>query len=467
MLFNSWEFLFFFPVVTLLFFITPHKARWFVLLAASSIFYCYFIPAYLLILFFTIAVDYAAGIFIEESTKNKKLWLIASIVANVGVLAVFKYYNFFIGNINSFTDNHFILLNVILPIGLSFHTFQAMSYTMEVYYGRYKAERHLGLYALYIMFYPQLVAGPIERPQHMFPQFKTQQHFTWDNLLNGLRLMLWGFFKKVVIADRIADFVTPVFNHPEQQHFIILWTGIIFFAIQIYCDFSGYSDIAIGCAKVMGYDLMLNFDRPYFATSIGGFWRRWHISLSTWFRDYLYKPLGGSKSGYINTYKNLLIVFALSGLWHGAGWTFIIWGLIHGIARVTELLIQRFTTLSKYKLIGYIVTMAVVLSAWIFFRASSVNNALEVIRQMFSFKTEAQLYPAGAMLRDSIPYSKASIIYVAAAIVIMFLIEKYTDPKMFTLNRSRVKDIAFCAIVLVAILFTGVFNKTSFIYFQF
>lgn len=467
MLFNSWEFLFFFPIVTILFFITPHKARWFILLGASSIFYCYFIPAYLLILFFTIAVDYAAGIFIEESKRNKKLWLIASIVANVGVLAIFKYYNFFIGNIHSFANIKFPLLHLILPIGLSFHTFQAMSYTMEVYYGREKAERHLGLYALYVMFYPQLVAGPIERPQHMFPQFKTQQYFSWDNLLSGLRLMLWGFFKKVVIADRIADFVTPVFNHPEQQHFLILWLGILFFAIQIYCDFSGYSDIAIGCAKVMGYDLMLNFNRPYFARSIGEFWRRWHISLSTWFRDYVYKPLGGSKKGYVNTYKNLLIVFALSGLWHGAGWTFIVWGLIHGIARVIELLIQRFTTLSKYTVIGYVITMLVVLFAWIFFRAASIDNALAVIKHLFSFKTNAQLYPVGDMIKESIQYSKASIIYVLITIAFMFFIEKYTDPKMFSLNRSQTKDIIFCVIILLAILLTGVFNKTSFIYFQF
>jgi alginate O-acetyltransferase complex protein AlgI len=467
MLFNSWEFLFFFPIVTVLFFLTPHKARWFVLLTASSIFYCYFIPAYLLILFFTIAVDYAAGIFIEESKKNKKLWLIASIVANVGVLGIFKYYNFFIGNINSFTDNRLPLLNIILPIGLSFHTFQAMSYTMEVYYGRYKAERHLGLYALYVMFYPQLVAGPIERPQHMFPQFKTKQFFNWENVLNGLRLMLWGFFKKVVIADRIADFVSVVFNHPEQQHFIILWMGIIFFAIQIYCDFSGYSDIAIGCAKVMGYDLMINFNRPYFAKSIGEFWRRWHISLSTWFRDYVYKPLGGSRKSYFITYKNVLIVFALSGLWHGAGWTFIIWGLIHGVARIGELLINRFTKIPTKGFIGYAVTMFVVVFAWIFFRASSIQNALNVFKCTFFLNTKAVLYPVGNSAGNVVPYSKVTIVYSLITIISMFLIEKYTDPKMFILSRYKIKDICFCIIILLAVLLTGIFNKTVFIYFQF
>jgi D-alanyl-lipoteichoic acid acyltransferase DltB (MBOAT superfamily) len=467
MLFNSWEFLIFFPVVTFLFFITPHKARWVVLLGASSVFYCYFIPAYLLILFFTIAVDYAAGIFIEGSEKHKKAWLIASIVANVGVLAVFKYYNFFIGNINSFTDNSLPLLNIILPIGLSFHTFQAMSYTLEVYYGRHKAERHLGLYALYVMFYPQLVAGPIERPGHMFPQFKTYQPFKWDNVMNGLRIMLWGFFKKVVIADRIADFVSPVFDHPGQQHFIILCLGVLFFAIQIYCDFSGYSDIAIGCAKVMGYDLMLNFNRPYFATSIGEFWRRWHISLSTWFRDYVYKPLGGNQKGIIRTYRNILIVFALSGLWHGAGWTFVAWGLIHGIARVGEMIIQKYSSLAGFKPVNYIVTMSVVLFAWIFFRASSMENAFDVIRNIFSFRTDAQLYPVGELTTGSIPYSKASMIYIFSAIGCMMFVERFIEPKMFSLNRTMKRDILFCSVVILAILFTGVFNKTSFIYFQF
>lgn len=465
MLFNSWEFLFFFPITTLLFFIAPHNARWVILLIASCIFYCYFIPQYLLILFFTIAIDFAAGIFIEQSVKYKKLWLILSITANLGVLALFKYYNFFIENINSVSQSNLHLLRIILPVGLSFHTFQAMSYTLEVYYGRYKAEKHLGLYALYVMFYPQLVAGPIERPQHMFPQFKTKQYFNWQNLLNGLRLMLWGFFKKVVIADRISDFVAAVFSHPAQQHFIVVWIGILFFSIQIYCDFSGYSDIAIGCAKVMGYDLMLNFRRPYFASSIGEFWQRWHISLSTWFRDYLYKPLGGSRNGNLNTYINVLIVFVLSGLWHGAGWTFIVWGLIHGLARIVELIIQKFKTIHINTIINHIATMSIVVFGLIFFRASSIKNAFQVIKNAFGFKTNAALYPANTL--NTVPYSKLSMAFIFVMIISMFLIERYTDPKMFVLNQYKTKDVIFCALVLIVILLTGVFNKTSFIYFQF
>jgi D-alanyl-lipoteichoic acid acyltransferase DltB (MBOAT superfamily) len=299
----------------------------------------------------------------------------------------------------------------------------------------------------------------------MFPQFKQKQYFNWDNLLNGLRLMLWGFFKKVVIADRISDFVAAVFNHPEQQHFFITWIGIIFFAVQIYCDFSGYSDIAIGCAKTMGYDLMLNFDRPYFSTSIGEFWKRWHISLSSWFKDYLYKPLGGSKKGYARTYINVLIVFALSGFWHGAGWTFIVWGLIHGCARVIELFIQKFKAIHINSVISHMSTMAIVVFGLIFFRASSIKNGFRVIKNAISFKTKAALYPVDVL--NNAPYSKISMTFILLMIVSMFIIEKYTDPKMFNLDHYKFKDILFCIIVLTIILLTGVFNKTSFIYFQF
>lgn len=464
MLFNSFEFLIFFPIVTILFFLTQHKFRWLILLGGSCIFYCYFIPVYILILFFTIAVDYAAGIFIENSVKYKKAWLIVSIVANLGILAIFKYYNFFIENINSVSSGQLPFLNFILPIGLSFHTFQAMSYTIEVYYGRQNAERHFGLYALYVMFYPQLVAGPIERPQHMFPQFRKRHYFKWDNLLNGLRLMLWGFFKKVVIADRLADFVDIVFTSPGEHHFAIVWIGIILFAIQIYCDFSGYSDIAIGCAKVMGYDLMINFNRPYFSKSLGEFWRRWHISLSTWFRDYLYKPLGGSRNNYVLTCRNLLIVFALSGLWHGAGFTFIVWGLIHGAARIAELFLQRYA-ISKNKIIGFVTTMLIVLFAWIFFRATSLNNAIEIIKQAFSFNADGTLLPSARHF--VLPYGLISMGYIMLIISFMFVVERFTDPRLFVLSKRKTGDIIFCVIVLTAILVTGVFNKTPFIYFQF
>jgi alginate O-acetyltransferase complex protein AlgI len=325
MLFNSIEFLIFFPVVTILYFLLKHKYRWMLLLAASCYFYMAFRPVYILILAFTIVIDYYAGILIEQSKpERKKAFLIMSIVGNLGVLAIFKYYNFFASIFNTHFDTHSPLLNILLPIGLSFHTFQAMSYTFEVYRGNQKAERHFGIYALYVMFYPQLVAGPIERPQNILHQFHVRHKFDYELAKSGLLLMAWGMFKKVVIADRLALFVNEVFDHPSDYSGPSVITAALFFSFQIFCDFSGYSDIAIGSARVMGFTLMTNFDRPYASASISEFWRRWHISLSTWFRDYLYIPLGGNRVSKPRAYLNLFIVFLVSGLWHGANWNYII-----------------------------------------------------------------------------------------------------------------------------------------------
>ena len=339
MLFNSLDFLLFFPIVTALFFLVPHRYRWMLLLAASCWFYMFFRPIYILILAFTIVVDYFAGRLIEGAQGlPRKAWLIASLLANIGVLAFFKYWNFLGGNFNALASalhwNYQIsLLEILLPIGLSFHTFQAMSYTIEVYRGKQAAERHFGIYALYVMFYPQLVAGPIERPQNLLHQFHEEKHFDADRVFSGLGRMVWGFFKKVVIADRLAIIVNQVYNHlddyPDHSGMAYVW-ATLFFAVQIYCDFSGYSDIAIGSARVMGFKLMENFDRPYFAQSVAEFWRRWHISLSTWFKDYVYVPLGGSRVVTRKLCRNILVVFLISGLWHGAKWNFLIWGALHG-----------------------------------------------------------------------------------------------------------------------------------------
>jgi D-alanyl-lipoteichoic acid acyltransferase DltB (MBOAT superfamily) len=300
-------------------------------LAASCIFYAYFIPVYILILFLIIIIDYIAGIHIEKSTEHKKLFLSISIIANLSILCFFKYFNFFLENYNSLSNSQVPLLQFVLPIGLSFHTFQAMSYTIEVYRGNSTAEKHLGIYALYVMFYPQLVAGPIERPQNIIPQLNNHHRFNIQNLTTGISLMIWGFFKKLVIADRLSVYVNIVFENPEQFNSFNLILGAIFFSIQIYCDFSGYSDIALGSARVMGYNLMDNFNFPYFADSIKEFWARWHISLSTWFRDYVYIPMGGNRISKIVTIKNTLVIFLLSGFWHGANWTFIIWGLLNAL----------------------------------------------------------------------------------------------------------------------------------------
>jgi alginate O-acetyltransferase complex protein AlgI len=336
MLFNSLEFALFFPVVTALYFALPHRARWLMLLAASCYFYMAFVPVYILILGFTIVIDYFAGILIENSQgQRRRLFLIASLIANVGILCVFKYYNW----LNGALGEPLPVLAILLPIGLSFHTFQAMSYTIEVYRGHQRAERHFGLYALYVMFYPQLVAGPIERPQNLLPQFHRDHNdghaFDYDRVVSGLRIMMGGFLMKLGVADQVAPFVFQVWGQPGVYHGWPVIIANVFFIVQMYCDFAGYSLIAIGSAKVMGYTLMWNFDRPWFSTSLNEFWRRWHISLMTWFRDYLFLPLaGGNRFTKRRGLIALFIVYVVSGVWHGANWTFLLWGVGHGVAIV-------------------------------------------------------------------------------------------------------------------------------------
>ncbi len=474
MLFNSFSFLLFFTAVTTIYFLLPDKYRWQLLLVASCYFYMFFVPVYLLILGFTITVDYIAGILIEKTHgRKKKLMLMASLVANIGVLAVFKYYNFLVNNLTYFfkllgLTGHIQYLGILLPIGLSFHTFQAMSYTIEVYRGRQKAERNFGIYALYVMFYPQLVAGPIERPQNVLPQFHRKHYFNYDDLVTGLRQMLWGYFKKVVIADRLAVYVNAVYHHPDRHSAITLIVATIFFSFQIYCDFSGYSDIALGIAKVMGYKLMVNFRRPYFATSIREFWSRWHISLSTWFRDYLYIPLGGNRTTAARWYFNIMLVFMISGLWHGASWVFVIWGTLHGLYLILGIVFDNvFKKLSSginsnptgvfFKMT---LTFLLVSFAWIFFRANSINDAFTIIDSIFTWK-------AGGLYIGSI----ADLSYSIIALSILFITE-YTQEfqaESFSLMNNRyklVRNLSYAAFILL-ILLMGVLNQSQFIYFQF
>src|SRR5689334_249793 len=348
MLFNSVAFLIFFPVVTTAYFLLPHRFRWMLLLAASCYFYMAFIPKYIFIVLVTITVDYFAGLGLERFEGRKKRWiLLSSILTNIGMLAFFKYFNFANENLAMLAKfigwNYPIhSLSIILPIGLSFHTFQSLSYTIEVYRGHQKAEHHFGYLALYVMYYPQLVAGPIERPQNILHQLHTEQRFEYQRVTDGLKWMAWGMFKKVVVADRMVLFVNPVYNDPTHHSGPALVFATLAFAIQIYCDFSGYSDIAFGSAQVMGVRLMKNFNHPYFADSISEFWRRWHISLSTWFRDYVYIPLGGNRVAKPRWVFNLFITFLISGLWHGAAWTYIIWGALHGSYFVLSALIGPF-----------------------------------------------------------------------------------------------------------------------------
>ena len=345
MLFNSLEFLLFFPVVTLLYFLMPTlRIRNVLLLIASYFFYMQYKPEYGLLMLFSTLINYIAALQMDKAKDQvgkKKLWMAISIMGTLGVLFFFKYFNFFnssLGGALALFDISYqpTALDIILPVGISFYTFQTMSYSIDVYRGDMPAERDFIDLALYVSFFPQLVAGPIERSTNLLHQFKTYHEFSSKRVSAGLRLMVYGFFKKIVIADRLAVIVGTVYNNPSSYDGIYYIIATVAFAIQIYCDFSGYSDIARGSARIMGFELMENFDRPYFSKSVTEFWRRWHISLSSWFRDYLYFPLGGSKKGYFRTLLNLFIIFLASGLWHGASWTFVIWGALNGVAVVIE-----------------------------------------------------------------------------------------------------------------------------------
>ena len=457
MLFNSPEFLIFFIVITLAYFLLPPRSRVPLLLFASCYFYMAFIPVYILILFFTITVDYFAGILLEKSKSNQRSILVCSLVVNIGFLCIFKYYNFFAGNLN------LPLLALLLPIGLSFHTFQAMSYMIEVYRGHQKAERSFVVYALYVMFYPQLVAGPIERPQNLLHQFHTMPGFRFDGdrFKSGLLLMGFGLFKKVVIADRLALFVDDIYQRPQLHSGWALIIAIFFYSFQIYCDFSGYSDIAIGAARVMGVDLMQNFRSPYLSRSIPEFWRRWHISLSTWFRDYLFIPLGGSRVPLQRLCLNILIVFVISGFWHGANWTFLVWGLLHAVFMILSVLFgkqekkQQEKTGIFIRLLSTAGTFLLISFAWIFFRAENIGHAAVILESLVHFKV------------SGVPMVFNTNELLFSAMLIGFLLIKERSGSL-RLPRISNRKFAFqLGLVLFCCYFFGVFNHAKFIYFQF
>jgi alginate O-acetyltransferase complex protein AlgI len=491
MLFNSLHFILFFCIVTPLYFILPHKYRWLLLLIASCYFYMTFVPIYILILLFTIIIDYLAGILIDRSkgTQRKRM-LYASIVANLSVLIFYKYFNFLNENItfllNLFgADNSIKNLSILLPIGLSFHTFQSMSYTIEVYRGNQKPERHFGIFALYVLFYPQLVAGPIERPQNLLHQFYEKHTFNYDRVVEGLKLMLWGFFKKIVIADRLALMVNKVYNHPHNYEGVSLILATVLFTIQIFCDFSGYSDIARGAAKIMGFDLMLNFRRPYHSKSISEFWSRWHISLSTWFKEYLYIPLGGNRVLKWRLYFNIGIVFFISGLWHGASWNFVIWGALHGFylifAKATSKIwtsVANKLNLTKYKkanaFFHLFTTYCLVAFAWIFFRANNFKDAIYIVTHLFS-NIASQCYSifTNGLIRQKLIYFDLDtyiFFYSCFAILLLEAIHLVQHKMYLSLLFHRqpiiIKHTIVSTVVLL-IIFFGIFKKTSFIYFQF
>jgi alginate O-acetyltransferase complex protein AlgI len=499
MLFNSLHFAVFFPVVTGLYFVLPHRFRWGLLLAASCYFYMVFIPVYILILGGTIVVDYCAGILIERNTgRRRRFYLVISIVANVGILAVFKYYNFAIDNLNRVlslagTQTSLPGLPLLLPIGLSFHTFQAMSYTIEVYRGNQAATRHFGIYALYVMFYPQLVAGPIERPQHLLHQFDEVHTYDYSRVVNGLKLMAWGLFKKVVLADRLALLVAPAYDTPTVYAGIPLVLATVCFAFQIYCDFSGYSDIAIGSAEVMGFRLMRNFQNPYGATSIAEFWRRWHISLSTWLRDYVYWPLRAAVSHRLErsgrfVARRAIVTYAvaamstmlLSGLWHGAGWTFVVWGGLNGVYLIVDYAMSHWggnaatsSGSAAWALPRICLTFGLTCLGWVFFRASSLREALDLLGYMVSgMPSDLSAMLAGSVSLDHLLLGKPfSVGVVAVGVVTMLWLEAFDrrhDVRRTLAAATPALRWSAYYLLAMAIVIFGQFDSSSpFIYFAF
>lgn len=491
MLFNSYPFMIFFPIVLAIYCIIPRKLRAVMLLVASYYFYMCWNPKYIVLIMVSTLVTYLAGMCIER-TEHKKLALTVSFVANLAVLVFFKYFDIAIDSINVLLQrSHISVINnpfdIILPVGISFYTFQALGYTMDVYRGNIKAERNIIRYALFVSFFPQLVAGPIERSSSLLKQMNEVESINvWDGkrIRSGAFMMLWGFFLKLMIADRLAVFVDAVFDGYFMYGTWILIFGAVAFSLQIYCDFASYSTIAIGAAKIMGFTLMENFDTPYLAMSIKEFWRRWHISLSTWFRDYLYIPLGGNRKGKLRKYVNIMITFLVSGLWHGANWTFVFWGGLHGLYQVIGELTMPVrakicdvtkvnTATFSHKAIKVFTTYVLTVFAWIFFRADSIAESFSYIERMFT-KWDPWVLFDSTLFSIGLDRTQMFILAVSLAVMIVMSVIQYKSHLRFDgimLNQNVWFQLLVFYVFVMAIVVFGEYgywnDANAFIYFQF
>lgn len=468
MLFNSLHFLFFLPLVVGLYYLLPFKYRWILIFVASCYFYMAFVPRYILILFLIIIIDFGSGIAIERSQGNRRrYWLVASLLSNILLLCFFKYFAFLNENLQSVynlfgREFHPVNLDIILPIGLSFHTFQSMSYTIEVYRGRQKAERHLGYFANYVLFFPQMVAGPIERYDHLGHELKADHKPLYQNLSEGFRLVLFGLFVKMAIADNIAPFVNEVYLDPMKYNSFQVLYAVFLFSFQIYADFYGYSTIAVGCARLLGINIMDNFKTPYLSKSISEFWSRWHISLSTWFRDYLYIPLGGNRVRLPRWTLNIMIVFMVSGLWHGASWTFVVWGALHGLMLLFERyfnLVFKLELKKEWGVLGIFLTIKTfVLTSfiWIFFRAENFSK----VRDIFNALLE----------NNHLEGPEINLMLPLCFITLLVLTDIFTFNSRFDKRLDRLNTPyrwAAYAVLLFCLLALSGTQKFAFIYFQF
>lgn len=489
MLFNSYEFIIFFPLVTVLYFLIPHRIRYVWLLICSYFFYMCWNAKYALLLFVSTFITYLSGIAIAKAKqkRTKKLSVAISFILNLSILFFFKYFDFFINNINKILQSLNIeILNpgfsVILPVGISFYIFQALSYTMDVYRKDIKPEKNFLRYALFVSFFPQLVAGPIERSKNLIHQLCEKHSFDFNRAKDGFLIMLWGYFQKLVIADRAAIIVNKIFNNYPTYSGLYIIIGAILFAFQIYCDFSGYSLIAIGSAKIMGFKLMDNFKSPYFAQSVSEFWRRWHISLSTWFKDYLYIPLGGNRKGTIRKYINIMIVFLTSGLWHGASWNYVVWGGLNGIYQVIggiknyilsklKFIKSSQTSFAK-KLLKVIITFTLIDISWVFFRAASLKTALSMLKSTITVHNPWILFD-NSLYKLGIGEKSFRLLIVAILILLTVDFVNYRGKTI----REKVYNQPiwfrwiFYFIAIFSILIFGIwgasYSESSFIYFQF
>lgn len=483
MLFNSIQFLLFLPIV---FF-----GYWFVfkrlhiqnlfIVAASYVFYGLWDWRFLFLIFFTSLISFYSGkiIYNQKSNRIRKQIVALNLILNLGILLYFKYFNFFIGSLKILLEQFgfqldWFTLEILLPVGISFYTFQAISYSIDVYRGKINPTNDFVAFLAFVSFFPQLVAGPIERSTNLLPQFLKSRHFNYKESIIGCRRILWGFFKKIVIADNCAYMANIIFDSPESCNGSMLVLGAVFFTFQIYGDFSGYSDIAIGTSKLFGINLMQNFHYPYLSRSIPEFWRRWHISLNKWFIDYIYIPLGGSRKGNIKTVRNILIVFLISGLWHGAAWTFIVWGAYHGILSViyrfgmrehikSSIIAEHSKIPSIYELGGMILTFILVVIGWIIFRAESLPEAFKYIYLIFTTNWFEAPYSA-----NSIGYTQlcCTLFFIASLYIIEFVQRK----KEYALDLRNchtkiLRWVIYLTITLVIMIFAG--TREQFIYFQF
>lgn len=479
MLFNSFAFAIFLPIVFILYWLIPHKYRWVLILAASYYFYMSWNVKYVVLILFTTGVSYLAGRLLEgeKDIRKKKTIVAIALILCLSVLFFFKYFNFVSTSVTDFLSLFTIklspvTLNLLLPVGISFYTFQTLSYVIDVYKGQSPAEHHFGYYAAFISFFPQLVAGPIERTNNLLPQIKGEHSFRYNQASYGLKLIAWGYFKKIVLADTLSIYVSRVYDAPISFTGFSLVLATLFFTLQIYCDFSGYSDIAIGTARLFDINLMTNFKSPYFSQSIREFWTRWHISLSTWFRDYVYIPMGGSRVGKVRHAFNLLVTFLVSGLWHGANWTFVAWGGVHGIAQVIENLIVPKSRQKSKGIVRWLRMLFVFLFAafaWIFFVSSSMLVAKYVISHMFTGISNPVSYVRGGFIAIGMGTVDAIVVMTLVLLLAVFdylslsfdVIDKISGQK------TIVRWVIYIALAMIIILGAQKGVPAEFVYFQF